>query len=567
MTKNDNGEITTYTYDANDRLLSENNVEYEYDNNGNMILKRVDGQAFRYQYNPLNQLVQAEIPTSGGTSTIDYVYDHDGIRVGKTINGTDVTTYLVDKNRPYAQVLEEQRTNGPLSAVAQYVYGHGLVSQSIDRMKHYYHYDGFHSTRALSDMSGTVTDTYQYDAYGMLLNQTGATSNQYLYRSEQFDPELTSYYLRTRYYHPELGRFSSPDPLQGDISDPMTLHRYLYANSDPVNNIDPSGELTLKEVGMSAGIIEILSGIGWKAGDYVPGFYEFLADIYAPDAGIIGVSAFAKVNIPTSSVVMNLLNLILPRSTINIGLDKTHWVTGYWGDPDPFHGQNSFGGIFGGEWMYSFGSSQMGFFTYKGLQIEAATFKEFKWGGVDVALYTGYVWNLWNCGDYTGGFSTINFPIGSFFFDPNRVLGNKGPWGVSWPVICGELTLRPPFIKKSTSRTIFGMSLTAYRLPIGDPWEVPYRQLAGFWAALQVVMLAISVWDENVTSSVETMYWACNSGLIARSKQIYNQRHNFYPDPAGEKQDAHYERLHEKRPPKWKSGPPNPLSKLLGLIL
>jgi hypothetical protein len=56
------------------------------------------------QYNALNQVTRADISGPQGSSVIDYAYDHDGIRIGKTVNGTDVTNYVVDKNRPYAQV-------------------------------------------------------------------------------------------------------------------------------------------------------------------------------------------------------------------------------------------------------------------------------------------------------------------------------------------------------------------------------------------------------------------------------------------------------------------------------
>ena len=72
------------------------------DTNGNLLSKTGHGEQHTFTYNALNQLVQADIDTGGGSSIVDYVYDHDGIRVGKTLNGTDVFTYLVDKNRPYA---------------------------------------------------------------------------------------------------------------------------------------------------------------------------------------------------------------------------------------------------------------------------------------------------------------------------------------------------------------------------------------------------------------------------------------------------------------------------------
>ena len=44
-----------------------------------------------------------------------------------------------------------------------------------------------------------------------------------------------------RYYNPLTGRFLSSDPAEGDLTSPETLHKYLYADGDPVNGIDPTG--------------------------------------------------------------------------------------------------------------------------------------------------------------------------------------------------------------------------------------------------------------------------------------------------------------------------------------
>jgi len=44
-----------------------------------------------------------------------------------------------------------------------------------------------------------------------------------------------------RYYNPATGRFMSRDPLDGNITDPKSLHKYLYADGDPVNGLDPTG--------------------------------------------------------------------------------------------------------------------------------------------------------------------------------------------------------------------------------------------------------------------------------------------------------------------------------------
>jgi RHS repeat-associated protein len=107
----------------------------------------------------------------------------------------------------------------------------------------FYHYDGQLSTRQLSDASQNVTDTYTYDAFGLLLNRSGSTENNYLYSGEQYDPNCGFYYLRARYYNASVGRFITMDTYPGMQFEPASLHKYLYCESGPVGRWDPSGKL------------------------------------------------------------------------------------------------------------------------------------------------------------------------------------------------------------------------------------------------------------------------------------------------------------------------------------
>ena len=84
-----------------------------------------------------------------------------------------------------------------------------------------------------SVMSG-ITDIYVYDAYGNLLKQTGTTENDYLYTGEQYNALTGLYYLRARYMNPETGTFTSMDMYAGTLDNPVSLHKYLYANANPV---------------------------------------------------------------------------------------------------------------------------------------------------------------------------------------------------------------------------------------------------------------------------------------------------------------------------------------------
>jgi RHS repeat-associated protein len=215
----------TSTYDANDRLTSDN-----YDNNGNTTA--ANGNSYAYDFE--NHL------TSLNNGAVTYVYDGDGNRVAKTIGGV-TTNYLVDTNNPtgYVQVVDELQSG---AVVKSFTYGHDLISQRIGGSSpSFYQYDGHGSVRQLTSASGTVTDLYDYDAFGNLIFLSGTTPNEYLYSGERFDLNLGFYYLRARYLNPNSGRFVSMDSYEGSNSDPVSLHKYLYANGDPVDRDDPSG--------------------------------------------------------------------------------------------------------------------------------------------------------------------------------------------------------------------------------------------------------------------------------------------------------------------------------------
>lgn len=217
---------TTSTYNANDRLNSDG-----YDANGNTT--SADGKTYAYNF-------ENRIKTVDG-GALTFVYDGDGNRVAKTVGGL-TTKYLVDDLNPtgYAQVTEEVAGG---SVQRTYTYGNTLVSQNQlgNSQTSFYGSDAHGSVRLLTNNAGTVSDTYDYEAFGNLISATGATPNDYRYSGERFDSDLGAYHLRERYYSPQRGRFLTSDPFAGFTDLPRTLHKYLYVGADPVNYIDPNG--------------------------------------------------------------------------------------------------------------------------------------------------------------------------------------------------------------------------------------------------------------------------------------------------------------------------------------
>ena len=81
----------------------------------------------------------------------------------------------------------------------------------------------------LTNEQGDVVSTFDYNAYGKLVDSSGEESTPYLYGGQWFDSDTGLYNMRARYYDPVAGRFLSRDPYPYNITDPLQLNRYTYA--------------------------------------------------------------------------------------------------------------------------------------------------------------------------------------------------------------------------------------------------------------------------------------------------------------------------------------------------
>ncbi len=253
----------SFTYNANDEISGDT-----FDANGNTT--NSGGHSFAYDFE--NRLVSKD----AGAVTI--TYDCDGNRVAKTVGGV-TTRYLVDDLNPtgYLQVLEEV---GSGAVQTRYTYGTRLVSQtrnvSTTPTTSYYGFDAHGNVTFLTDTAGAVTDSYDYDAWGILIASTGTTPNTRLYAGQEFDPDLGLINLRARQYNPAKGRFATIDPVAGRIIAPPTMNRYVFTIGDPVNLIDHTGREYEQEAAlialMSFGLVE-LDNVRISATDHGPAVY------------------------------------------------------------------------------------------------------------------------------------------------------------------------------------------------------------------------------------------------------------------------------------------------------
>ena len=184
--------------------------------------------------------------------TESYAYDYLGNRTSKTSGGV-TTVFTTDLSTGYSQVLKA--TKG--TDTVYYTRGFELISRREGTNASYYLYDGGLSVRGLTDESGAITDSLVFDAFGNETERTGTTDNSYGFQGEEKDATGLCY-LRARYMDPSTGTFTSMDTYSGSLSDPVSLHKYLFANANPVMYSDPSGHYTLTETETAIAIQGIL---------------------------------------------------------------------------------------------------------------------------------------------------------------------------------------------------------------------------------------------------------------------------------------------------------------------
>lgn len=110
--------------------------------------------------------------------------------------------------------------------------------------RYWYHYDALGSVVGLTKQQGQSDHNYPYADYGLIEPQTGnftAPHNAYTYTGQMWDDNLDVYEFYARAYDPQAGVWLQQDVYRGRRSKPQSLHRYMYANTNPINWIDLFG--------------------------------------------------------------------------------------------------------------------------------------------------------------------------------------------------------------------------------------------------------------------------------------------------------------------------------------
>ncbi len=242
-------------------------ITYGYDKNGNMTSKSdssMPTEDMSFVYNSADQMVQAiRGPPESGTVLGLYDYNHAGLRVRHRLSERGNVDYFYDENA----VIEERNADDG-SLLAFYRYADRLISLDTGSEKQYYHHDALGSTVNLTDESGGVRVSYVLDPWGHIREQVGESVNRQIFTGQEHDERTGLIYFGGRYYDPDIARFITQDAYLGELSVPPSLHRYLYAYSNPTVYID--------ENGYSGTAVGGVTGFFWGFGQMTGGAFNDL---------------------------------------------------------------------------------------------------------------------------------------------------------------------------------------------------------------------------------------------------------------------------------------------------
>ena len=293
----------SYTYDANGNILSDGSTTYAYDSLNQLVWEynTAAGKAWNYAYDlGGNILSKTEYDYADGQTsnpvTVSYTYGdaawrdlltayngeaitYDGIGNPTSYRGwgmtwqggrqlasmqKDGTTISFSYND--AGLRTEKTVNG---STRRYIWNSAQLMADVGAADaFYFHYSsggeliGYTYKTADAETEcilvknqqgdvervisadGTILAAYTYDAWGNVLTSEGslAAANPIRYRGYYFDAETGLYYLQSRYYDPEIGRWINADNQLSTGSDLTGLNLFAYCGNDPINRIDPIGE-------------------------------------------------------------------------------------------------------------------------------------------------------------------------------------------------------------------------------------------------------------------------------------------------------------------------------------
>ena len=282
----DSGEETLYEqklYKYDGMILKysfsslEGTTEYGSNTSGTLIGVKKNTNVYNYYWGNGRQLMQ--IVDNTRNSGVRYEYNEEGLRISKlhVQNGVSTTTDYVWGKNGLAGF-----TTGDKMVVVIYGQDGTPIGFSLNETLYTYIKNLQGDVIRILDTDGNTVVEYTYDPWGVPTitgDTTLATINPCSYRCYDYDEESGYYYLQSRYYNPETGRFLNADDQFGSNIKIVEHNLFVYCANNPVKYMDRNGKSLLLSIAIGFGVGAFISGVVKAYSNYKNGknWYDGLA--------------------------------------------------------------------------------------------------------------------------------------------------------------------------------------------------------------------------------------------------------------------------------------------------
>ena len=282
-------ETYTYTYDSAGNILTANGHTYTYGATGwQDLLTAYDGETITYDAiaNPLSyyngtrwtftwENGRSLATATDGTTNISYTYDANGLRTTKTVGNSTHYYYYASGQLLREYVIIDNGDGTADSYALDFFYDANGYPYALKRGNSIYYYitnlQG--DVMYLVDAEGNTVASYEYDPYGNIVSATGsiANINPLRYRGYFYDTELEMYYLQSRYYDPQIGRFINADSQFDTYAGALGCNLFAYCANNPIAYKDDTGEGLLLAMAIGFAVGALVSGVAKVYQNYKSG--------------------------------------------------------------------------------------------------------------------------------------------------------------------------------------------------------------------------------------------------------------------------------------------------------